>query len=162
MVGALVAGPVAYMGRWRCIMVTNVVTILGSLIQLNYTSLAAVCVGRSIFGIGVGAYTVLCPKYVMECSPKEISGPIGGLIQVFVCLGIIVPPAVAIFFDKEDEDSQRALLYTLIVLPGFFAALQAALMLVLFRHDTPNMIKERGTEQELRAMMERIYAEGDV
>ena len=92
----------------------------------------------------------------------EISGPIGGLIQAFICLGIIVPPAIALFFDQKDEDSQKALLFTLVTLPAVFSILQTFLMLVVFRHDTPNMIKERGTEQELEEMMGRIYAQEDV
>jgi len=37
------------------------------------------CIGRFIYGVSVGAFSVFCPKYIAEVSPIEVKGPAGAL-----------------------------------------------------------------------------------
>lgn len=80
MVGALIAGPIAYIGRFRCIMLCNVIIVIGSVLCLFYKqSFTMFAIGRFVFGLANGGFTVFCPKYINECSPKEVSGPAGAM-----------------------------------------------------------------------------------
>lgn len=63
------------------------------------------------------------------------------MVQVFICFGIIIPSSIALLFDSEDAESQELLLYILILLPAILAAIQIVLMITVFRHDTPNVMK---------------------
>ena len=44
---------------------------------------------RALLGLCVGAYSSLCPMYLVELAPKEITGFFGGLNQCGIVLGII-------------------------------------------------------------------------
>ena len=48
------------------------------------------CLGRFIYGMGVGALSVFCPKYIAETSPIEVKGPAGALTAISIAFGVLV------------------------------------------------------------------------
>ena len=77
-VGSLFSGNLAFMGKWKCIMVTNIVLVVGvSITTIN--DFVALCVGKFIYGVSVGAFSTYCPKYIAETAPVEVKGPFGAL-----------------------------------------------------------------------------------
>lgn len=80
MIGTLGAGSVSSIGRWKCLMATNIITIISSILSLFYSNVILLCAGRFLYGLAIGGYTVFSAKYVIECAPKEISGPTGALL----------------------------------------------------------------------------------
>jgi len=71
-------GPLLEIGRWKCILLTNILVLSGSFmcISSNYWIFAG---GRFVFGAAAGAFSLFCPKYLAEVSPTEYKGPIGSL-----------------------------------------------------------------------------------
>lgn len=77
-VGALFSGPIAYIGRWKCLIFTNIVVLVGvSLTLVN--EFWVLCIGRFIYGLAVGSFSIFCPKYIAETAPIEVKGPAGAL-----------------------------------------------------------------------------------
>ena len=49
-----------------------------------------ILVGRFIYGMSCGAFTVICPKFISEVAPTEYKGPYGALSQLMCVAGILV------------------------------------------------------------------------
>lgn len=95
--GALFSGPFSYLGRWRCIMIANAILILGSLITF-IESFTFLLVGRFIYGLSSGIFSVYCPKFISEVAPVEINGPAGGLTQLAITFGLMLAFLVGLGF----------------------------------------------------------------
>jgi MFS family permease len=104
-IGALFSGNIAFLGRWNCILIANAVLVVG----VCFTFVVVfwvLCVGRFIYGISVGGFSVFCPKYIAETAPIEVKGPAGALTQVCVTFGILIAFTVGIGIGDADEDDQ--------------------------------------------------------
>lgn len=64
----------------------------------NYT-LVLICKGS--VGISAGMFNVYCPKFIMECAPKEISGIAGASFQILVCSGIWCNAIIGLIFGND-------------------------------------------------------------
>jgi MFS family permease len=160
MFGALAAGPIAYIGKWKCIMLCNILIILGSSLCLFYkTNFQTFVAGRIILGVACGGFTVYCPKYINEVAPKELSGPAGGMFQLMVCFGIFLSLASTYAYDVSESsvESMDSLCFFLFALPIGLAFLQMFLMSFVFNYDTPKMMKENGETAKLRDFMGKLY-----
>ncbi len=49
-----------------------------------------VVVGRFIFGLAAGSFTVFVPSFINELTPIELKGPYGSATQMLVNFGILV------------------------------------------------------------------------
>lgn len=88
-VGAFTAGVIAKHGRWNCLVLTNVVLLVGcSFTLLN--SIKAICIGRLVLGWAAGSFSVFVPKYISETAPTHLKGPLGTLTQFYVTFGIMI------------------------------------------------------------------------
>ena len=67
---------------------------------------SALCVGKFIYGVAVGAIMVFCPKFISETAPIEVKGPAGGLTQVSLTFGILVAFALGLGIGDVDADAQ--------------------------------------------------------
>lgn len=143
-VGSLLAGPLLGIGRWKCLLLSELLVILGSGIML-IPDITPLLIGRTIFGLACGAFTVVGPKYINEVAPLEISGPAGMLTQLTVTFGILVPFMIGSAFpDTEDLDKDQLLINIVFLLPMILAVLHVLLMLCVFRFDTPLFLKKKG------------------
>lgn len=122
--GALFAGPFASYGRWKCILMTNGLVLIGSLLILlafrmeaGTASLAILYAGRFFYGLACGSYSVFCPKYIAETAPVEIKGPAGFMSQLNICFGILMPFLMGQLFDQTKEGPIEALLWALFIVP---------------------------------------------
>lgn len=88
-IGALFSGLLGVYGRRSCLLIFDVLIIVGSSIQL-FPQLAALCAGRFIYGLGVGGCAVYVPKFITETAPIEIKGPAGALTQICSTVGILL------------------------------------------------------------------------
>ena len=102
-VGALFSGAIAGIGRWNCLLVANAVLVIGAGLTL-IDDFVVLCVGRFIYGVSVGAFSVFCPKYIAETAPIEIKGPAGALTQVCITLGILIAFSVGLGIGDADQD----------------------------------------------------------
>ena len=60
------------------------------------------CIGRFIYGLSVGTFSVFCPKYISETAPIEVKGPAGALTQVCITFGILVAFSVGLGIGDVD------------------------------------------------------------
>mmetsp|Transcript_6030 Transcript_6030/g.9742 ORF Transcript_6030/g.9742 Transcript_6030/m.9742 type:complete len:132 (+) Transcript_6030:281-676(+) len=124
-------------GRWKCILLANFVVMLGCGLTLIPNS-TSVLVGRFIYGLAAGAFSVFCPKYLNEIAPLEMTGPIGSMVQLSVTFGILVPFVIGVFFtDLNDQHQDSVLVYVIFTLPMILGFLQVLLMVTIFNYDTP-------------------------
>ena len=145
-IGALFAGPVASIGRWKCLIYTNIIVILGCSLTLieNWPCL---CIGRFLYGVAAGSFSVFCPKYVSEVAPVEIKGPAGSLTQIMITFGILVPFALGAFFPHIDEysDSKNLMIISMLfAIPIGISVLNIFLLVSVFNFDTPPILKQNG------------------
>lgn len=78
-IGALFSGPLLKLGRWNCILYTNFLVVAGCALTFFLDNSNLVLIGRFVFGLSCGCFSVFCPKYISEVSPTEIKGPAGAL-----------------------------------------------------------------------------------
>lgn len=124
-VGALFSGNIAFLGRWNCIMIANIVLCVGVCLTL-IDEFSILCTGRFIYGISVGAFSVFCPKYIAETAPIEVKGPAGALSQVCITFGILIAFSVGLGIGDVDDDEVDSFQiqyywYILFVIPLFIA-----------------------------------------
>ena len=90
MLGAIYTGKLRRLGRWRMMIFINILLCSSCLICLIPNDIV-LSFGRFFYGIACGAFTFLCPKYIAEVAPIEIRGTLGGLTEVFVTVGAMIP-----------------------------------------------------------------------
>jgi SP family facilitated glucose transporter-like MFS transporter 8 len=95
------------MNKWSKIISTNAVLTLGVLLTL-VDEFWVLCVGKFIYGLATGAFTVYCPKYIAEVAPLEVKGPSGGLVQLSITFGILLAFTVGLGVGDVDEDEQSS------------------------------------------------------
>ena len=125
---------------------SNIFVVLGSAICIlaenlddKVTSLVVLIVGRFIYGLACGSFSLFCPKYIAETSPVEIKGPTGFMSQINICFGILMPFLIGQAL--TGEDNYKTLCYVLFILPIALSALQILLLLSVFRYETPPVLK---------------------
>lgn len=98
--------------------------------------------GRVVFGVAAGGFSCICPKYINEMSPKEVSGPAGAMFQVMVAFGIFISLIVTFPFDPASDPEWRIdlCLYILFGIPIVLALFQTFLMVTIFTYDTPKVL----------------------
>lgn len=78
-IGSLFSLSFVKFGRWNCIVFTNILIILGSVLAFFPKIDWLYKISRFIFGLAGGSYGVFCAKYINEVAPTEIKGSVGGL-----------------------------------------------------------------------------------
>ena len=142
--GALFAGKIAYIGRWNCIMLSNVMVVTGCGLTLirGYTLML---VGRCLFGAAAGSFSVFCTKYISEVAPTHLRGTSGACCQCGLTMGILIPFSIGLYFDTNaDPKNDPTYLTLLLTFPILLSALQMILLLTVFKYDTPYELKKNG------------------
>ena len=75
-IGSLTAGPFTRFGKKLCIHVANVLLIIGCSLTL-IKNLPVIAVGRFLFGLSAGTFSVFVPSYINEVTPTELKGQFG-------------------------------------------------------------------------------------
>jgi MFS family permease len=75
-IGSLTAGPFVKYGKKNCIHIANLIVIIGAALTLVQKKEILV-VGRFLYGLAAGSFTVFVPSYISEITPTELRGPFG-------------------------------------------------------------------------------------
>lgn len=152
-IGALTAGRIAAYGRWKGIMISNAILLVG--VGINcIPSFYALVIGRIIYGYSAGLFSFLTPKYISEVSPVEVSGIFGGVSQLAVTVGILLPSLLNPF---ENDMDAVLYVYILFLAPIMLSVIQILLMITQFNFDTPPVMKSNGELVKLRGLFAKIY-----
>ena len=76
---------------------TNIIVIFGAGLCC-YQNWYALMLGRFLYGLASGSFSVFCPKYISETAPVEVKGPAGGISQICITFGILVSFGMGFFF----------------------------------------------------------------
>ena len=77
LIGTFFAGPfadLAILGRKRVILLSNLLFILGALLQACCQGMVLMTTGRFILGLGVGVSSLVSPLYITELAPTKYRG----------------------------------------------------------------------------------------
>ena len=74
----------------------NILAIITYAFQAASLNLWVNAVAKFFQGIAGGAFSVVSPSLLNDFAPVEIAGPLGGLNQLQVTLGILVPSLMAV------------------------------------------------------------------
>jgi len=116
-VGALAAGPIAQIGRWRSIMLANFLVNLAAGLKLVPT-FSVFGIAWFIHGFSAGFFSFLTPKYISEAAPIQVTGTFVGVSQLSVCLGILI---ASLFNPLESHISNESFLLLLWFTPSFLS-----------------------------------------
>ena len=157
--GALFAGYMSHhAGHRKNIIIADLVIIAASLITI-LPSTGAFALGRYLSGIGIGIFSVLCPLYLSEISPSDISGKLGSLISVFGCLGSLTAFSIALLLPTENFTSSpmNNVYIIMFLFQGLVALVQLSLFLFHFKYETPMWLLSRGHEKPARKSLQFLY-----
>jgi MFS family permease len=139
--GSLLAGTISYYGRRTCIYVANVFVILGcSICIIPYPP--ALIVGRLIYGLAVGIFSVIIPIFIIEISPIQLKGSYGGVSQLSITTGIMISYLMGILGRNQngDNSSNSKITWIIVLIFGFpilLATIQVLAITFLFKYESP-------------------------
>ncbi|KAG2235895.1 hypothetical protein INT48_008198 [Thamnidium elegans] len=77
-------------GRKWSIVLSSIIFLFGSILQVVATNMGMMMSGRFFGGAGIGACSMLVPMYIAEISPRKLRGRLGTLWQFLIVLGIMI------------------------------------------------------------------------
>ena len=143
-VGSFGAAPMSdFMGRLKGILFSNFImwVSFGMILASPYKGgpILFFC-GCFIYGIAVGFFSFLTPKYITETAPLEISGKLGSLHQLSICVGILIGSLFGPIFKTlrhTNVDGQKLFVIYFFAAPLFISLVQIILLLSVYNYDTP-------------------------
>jgi MFS family permease len=88
-IGSLTCGSLVKFGKKNCIHGANLLLTIGCALTLIKV-IEVVAVGRFLFGLAAGSFTVFVPSFINELTPTELKGPFGASMQILITLGILI------------------------------------------------------------------------
>ncbi|MDE2461296.1 MAG: MFS transporter [Gammaproteobacteria bacterium] len=96
-IGSIVIGAISdRVGRYRTLIVTLIITAIGSFLDATATGIVTLSVWRFVTGIGVGADLNLVSTYIGELAPAGKRGRISNLTFLVGILGQALTPFIAL------------------------------------------------------------------
>ena len=158
--GALIAGPLTQYGRRFALISTSCVYIFFCIVSTVFDFYALVA-SRFMMGLCVGAYATISPLMISEVVPKSLSGPLGVMTQFLAVTGIVFALALSFmvpYSGTEAADTTQT--WRLIFgFPGTVISVQLALLLFVFKYDTPKYYNDKNDKENHDNIMSCIYSD---
>ncbi|KAG9962516.1 hypothetical protein KCU61_g4621, partial [Aureobasidium melanogenum] len=154
LVGSLSAAPLNdYLGRKIVFLIASTMLAIGVILQLvTSSSRGLITGGRTIMGLGVGAFSSTSPLYIAEVAPTSIRGPLLMCWQLTISLSQILAAAIT----KGIESNQTTLAYRLPI--GFQLLFPALVYLfIFFVPESPRWLLRAGKEDRAKAALHSIH-----
>lgn len=100
-IGALSCSKFLAMGRYKLLLLLNLVLCIGVGISLIGYAVWVLAIGRFIWGTAFGAFSVVCAKMVNEIVPIELGGSFGAINQISLTLGACFPGTFALAYPTD-------------------------------------------------------------
>lgn len=156
--GSLSVGPLVKRGRRLALICISIVFMTGASFTLIF-NMYTLILGRLIMGVCVGAYVAVCPLYISETAPPNLSGSLGAFSQVGVVIGVLLGFSMAFLMPlpEEPEALTTGLWRIVFGFPIILAFTQLILFLFVFKHDTPKFYQQKGDTEALKKTNARLY-----
>ena len=170
MIGGMCSGSLIKYGKMKMMVATNGLLCF-SIGVCMIQNIYFITIGRFIWGVCAGAFTVFSTTFHQELVPHEISGPLGGLPAFYLCFGEVIPACLSmgLAIDPkstyvEDPSNFFVTQYWRVIwlIAGAIGFLQSALLLSCFRFETPKDMKLSQDIQGLETLLSRCYKKHEV
>jgi MFS family permease len=93
-------------GKWSLLVSMNCLVIVGSLLTL-IDDMYVIFIGKVLFGLAMGGYTVYVPNFMNETVPTETKGPLMAFLNSMVAVGILLPALLGLAIPDEPETDEN-------------------------------------------------------
>lgn len=151
LISSLFAGPAAdVFGRKPCIMFSNVMFVIGAILQVAAKSFWQMAVGRLVMGFGVGIGSLISPLFISEIAPKMIRGRLTVINSLWLTGGQLI--AYGCGAGLTHVNNGWRILVGLSLIP---TCIQFAFF--VFLPDTPRFYLMKGKLKEASNVLQRSY-----
>jgi len=151
-VGAIIAGTTAdRYGRKGAIYAGCVLFTIGAVLQGAAFSLAQMCVGRLIVGLGVGSAAMVVPLYIAEIAPSNVRGRMIGLNNLSITGGQVISYGIGAAFAHVPHGWRY-----MVGLGGVPSIVLACAL--PFCPESPRQLIYHGKHEEAKRVIQRVYA----
>lgn len=153
---ALILSPISsiladYFGRKPVILLSDLLFVIGAVVQSMSYTVSGMVIGRSIVGAAVGAASFVTPLYIAELAPPAYRGMLVTMNVLSITAGQVVAYVIGwMFAEHGDPSTGWRWMVGLGALP---AALQC--LLLLFMPDTPRWLVKVGKSADARRVIEK-------
>lgn len=159
LIGSILAGYLSnYVGHRQNIIISDMIIIFATIITV-IPSTFCFGLGRLLSGIGSGCFCMLCPLYLNEISPPEISGQIGSLMMIMSCIGSTLAFGLALILPTENYESDPVNYFWVLMftLQGVAALLQVVFFMSFFTKESPFWLLSKGLTEESLDSLKYTY-----
>ncbi|CAI2365845.1 unnamed protein product [Moneuplotes crassus] len=164
--GSVIIGLIVDKGRRFSLLIVASVLMAATLLSLVFNFYALV-LGRLCMGICIGCYATLCPLYISEISPPELSGFLGVFNQMGACTGGFIAFSVPFIMplSESSEVSEQNQGFSvdshnwrlIFGFPFMIGLAQLLLLTLVFKHETPLFYMKKGDKSNYTKIMKLIY-----
>ncbi|KAH3901094.1 myo-inositol transporter ITR1 SCDLUD_002570 [Saccharomycodes ludwigii] len=155
--GALITSTIAglsadYFGRRPCLMFSNLLFLIGAILQVTSFYFWQMVVGRFIMGFGVGFGSLIAPLFISEIAPKHIRGRLTVINSLCLTGGQLVAYAIGAGLSKVHNGWRG-----LVGISMFPSLVQ--LVMFIFLPDTPRYYVMIGNLAKAREVLKKSYVD---
>lgn len=143
------------LGRKKSILTADVLFFLGAVVMAAAPAPWVIVIGRLFVGLGVGMASMTAPLYISESSPARIRGALVGMNGLLITFGQFLSYLINLGFTQINGTWRWML-----GVAGIPPLVQFFLMLSL--PESPRFLYRMDKKGEAKAVLQRIYPEGDV
>jgi MFS transporter, SP family, arabinose:H+ symporter len=143
--GAIFTGALSEkLGKRKGIMMTDIIMIISSMIGLIPRTWT-LFLGRFSSGFCIGSFSMLCPQYITDFTPKDVTGKLGSFNNLFIISGLMSAFSVCLLLPTgECSEEIEYTVFSIFLPPGVLATLQFLIFLYIFKNESPSWLASHG------------------
>ncbi|KAF2160098.1 hypothetical protein M409DRAFT_29396 [Zasmidium cellare ATCC 36951] len=151
LVGAIIAGVTSdKYGRRPAIWFSSILFTIGAIVQATSYSIAQMCAGRFLIGLGIGSASMIVPLYIAEIAPARFRGRMISVDMIFLGTGSVLAYAFDAAFYKVNHGWRYMI--------GIGAIPSIVLGILLFWcPESPRQLMFHGRREQCESVIRRIY-----
>ena len=158
--GSLLGGKFITFGRRRSIIVFNIFSAMATTLTM-FLNLPMICIGRYLFGMCCGVFSVAGPKMLDETIPVNLISSFGTATNSMMAAGIMIAIVLGLFLPEGDDlqgqldDGNWRVLY------GFPYICQVITILIftfVFKQESITYSIANNDDEQALALIKRVYS----
>lgn len=139
-------------GRKPCLMFSNLMFVIGAILQVTAHKFWQMAAGRLIMGFGVGIGSLIAPLYISEIAPRNIRGRLTVINSLWLTGGQLIAYGCGAGLNKVNNGWRILVGLSLIPTTVQFVCF-------LFLPDTPRFYVMRGDIKKANTVLHQSYTE---